>query len=381
MKKNNHKKYRIMWIVLSIIAFLCICIVVFMNRPVFGSVPKKERLERVKNSLNYRDDKFQNIHETKQITSDKGLLTSTADFLFKKKERLRPETALPVIKNNLHELDRKENVLIWFGHSSYLLQVEGVRVLIDPVFCEASPVSFFNKPFKLTYSYTPEDMPEVDYLIISHDHWDHLDYKTIVRLKDKIGKIICGLGVGAHFERWGFDKNSLIELDWNENEEETLENDFTVYCLPARHFSGRSFPLNQSLWASYLIQTPNQKIYIGGDSGYDTHYAEIGNRFESIDLAILENGQYDMDWCYIHLLPEQVVQAFNDLNAKKLFTVHHSKYALGNHPWDEPLKNISSFAERDSINLILPMIGEKVNLNDSVYTINKWWETDFLEKE
>jgi L-ascorbate metabolism protein UlaG (beta-lactamase superfamily) len=236
----------------------------------------------------------------------------------------------------------------------------------------ASPVSFFNKPFKGTDVYKPEDIPEIDYLIISHDHWDHLDYNTVMALKDRIGKVICGLGVGAHFEYWGFDKEDIIELDWNESA--SLNNGFKVYCLPARHFSGRGLSPNQSLWASYLIETPTQKIYIGGDSGYDTHYAEIGKQFGNIDLAILENGQYDKDWRYIHLLPENIIRAFKDLNAKKLFTVHHSKYALGNHPWDEPLKNISSFAERDSINLILPMMGEKVNLNDSIHAINKWWE-------
>ncbi len=371
-QKNQYKKRHTMWIILSIVVLAGISATVFANGPKFGRTPRGERLERVKNSPNFRDGKFQNIHETKQITSEKGMFGTMTGFLFKKKERLRPQEPLPVIKTDLLTLDRKEDILIWFGHSSYFIQTDGIRFLVDPVFREASPVSFYNKPFKLTYEYAPEDMPEIDYLIISHDHWDHLDYKTIKRLGDRIGKVICGLGVGEHFERWGFDKDKLIEMDWNEI---AVPGDgLTVYCLPARHFSGRGLSPNKSLWVSYVLETPTQKIYIGGDSGYDTHFAEIGERFPGIDLAILENGQYDKDWRYIHTLPEQIIEAYNDLNAKKLLTVHHAKFALGNHAWDEPMINIASYAERDSINLIMPVMGEKVNLNDSTYIINKWWE-------
>lgn len=369
---KKHKRRRTMWILLSIIFILTISAIVFINQPQFGRTPKGKRLERIKTAQNYQDGKFQNIHETQQITSDKGFIGNAFDFLFRNNERLYPKTDLPVIKTNLWELDRKENMLVWFGHSSYMIRIDGVRILVDPVFCDASPVSFYNKPFKGTDIFSPDDIPEIDYLIISHDHWDHLDYKTVTRLKDRTGNIICGLGVGEHFERWGFDKNKLIELNWNENA--LLRDGFMVYCLPARHFSGRGLSPNKSLWASYLIQTPTLKIYIGGDSGYDTHYKEIGEQFEGIDLAIIENGQYNEDWKYIHILPEQIVQAFRELNAKKLFTVHHAKFALGLHPWDEPMKNISAFAEEESINLIMPMMGEHVNLNDSVHVINKWWE-------
>ena len=374
MKQVKKKKLlRAMWITLSILALITIVVVKFLNQPQFGRVPKGERLERVKNSENYRNGVFQNVYETKQVTSDKGYFSTIIEYLFVKKERLQPETALPSIKINLWELNRDKDVLVWFGHSSYLIQTDGKRILVDPVLSgAASPVSFFNKPFKGTDVYKPEDIPEIDYLVISHDHWDHLDYKTVMALKDRIGKVICGLGVGEHFEYWGFNKDNIVELNWNESRD--IHNRFVVHCLPARHFSGRSIPINKSLWASFLIETPSQRIYIGGDSGYDTHFAEISNRFNGIDIAILENGQYNEEWKYIHLLPEQVVQAFKDLNAKKLFTVHHSKFALGYHPWDEPLKNISSFARRDSINLILPMIGEQVNLNDTIYTVNKWWE-------
>lgn len=362
-----------MWILLSLVAAFVLFVIFFINMPHFGKTPHRERLERVRNSKNYRDGKFQNLHETPQLTSDKSYVVTMWDFIFKKKKRVTPATDLPSVKTDLRKLDRREDLLVWFGHSSYMIQTNRKRFLIDPVLSgAASPVSFVNKPFKGTDIYTPDDIPEIDYLIISHDHWDHLDYKTVMSLKDRIGKVICGLGVGEHFEYWGFEKEDIIELDWDDST--ALDDVFTIYCFPARHFSGRGLSPNQSLWASFLIESSSQKIYIGGDSGYDTHYAEIGKRFEGIDLAILENGQYDRDWRYIHHLPEQIVPAFTDLKAKRLFTVHHSKFTLANHPWDEPLRKIYAHAEKDSIELIQPMIGEVVNLNDSTYTTKKWWE-------
>ena len=210
------------------------------------------------------------------------------------------------------------------------------------------------------YPETPDDMPDIDYLVISHDHWDHLDYNTVKKLKDRIGAVICPLGVGEHFEYWGFDKERLIELDWNEDA--NLAPGFMIHCLPARHFSGRRLTANQSLWASFLLEAPSQKIYIGGDGGYDTHYAEIGNRFPGIDLAILENGQYNEEWSLIHLMPQYMAQTARDLKAKRVLTVHHSKYALAKHRWDEPLKNAEEMKNKDSLNVLIPEIGEVVAL-------------------
>ena len=139
-----------------------------------------------------------------------------------------------------------------------------------------------------------------------------------------------------------------------------LDNGFTVHCLPARHFSGRGLTPNQTLWASFLLETPSRKVYIGGDGGYDTHFEEIGRQYPDIDLAILENGQYNEDWQHIHLMPTALGEAARDLKAKRLVTVHHSKYALARHPWDEPLKNELEAATRNSLDLIAPEIGEVV---------------------
>jgi Predicted Zn-dependent hydrolases of the beta-lactamase fold len=359
-------------IIIGIVGLLIVVSVVFLTCPNFGQVPKGKSLERIKKSPNYYDGSFHNKHVTPQLTSGKSYFATAIDFLFTKKERLRPERELPVIQSDLWQMNREDDWLVWFGHSSYLLQVDGIRVLVDPVFIESSPLPFYNKPFKGPDLFCPKDIPEVDFLVISHDHWDHLDYKTVIALKDRMGKIICGLGVGEHFRRWGFDENRIIELDWDENM--VFSNKLSVYCFPTRHFSGRGFSPNQSLWASYLIEFPSRKIYIGGDGGYDDRFTSIGEKFKDIDLAIMENGQYDENWKYIHLFPKQIIQAFQNLNAKTLFTVHHSKYTLANHPWDKPLNDIYSLAEDNFIPLLLPMIGEWVNLSDTIHPVKRWWD-------
>ena len=356
MSKN--KKQMWLWIVLAVIGIICTSVFIFINQPSFGSLPQGARLERIKRSPHYRDGQFNNLHPTQMMTSDEGRFGAMLSFLFRKTENLRPENEVPVIKTDLHKLGRDENVLIWFGHSSYFIQVDGKRFLVDPVFCMASPVSFVNKPFKGTDVYKPEDMPDIDYMVISHDHWDHLDYHTVRALKDHIGKVICGLGVGEHFEYWGFDKERIVELDWEE--EVRLDSGFIMHCLPARHFSGRGLSANKTLWASFLLETPSRKIYLAGDGGYDTHFARIGDCFPDIDLAILENGQYNEGWKYIHLMPDYLIRAALDLKAKKVMTVHHSKYALAHHRWDEPLRNERNMAKNDSLHVLIPVIGEVV---------------------
>lgn len=347
-------------IIVSVVVVAAIAITAFFNQESFGRLPQNERLERIKKSPHYKDGQFRNLHHTVMMTSQKGRIGALWSFLFKQEEGLRPEEEIPVTKTDLRKIGRDENVLVWFGHSSYFIQIDGKRILVDPVFCMASPVSFVNKPFKGTDVYKPDDMPDIDYLIISHDHWDHLDYHTVKQLKNRVGKVICPLGVGEHFEYWGFEKERLVELDWFEDA--MLNEDFLIHCLPARHFSGRSFKSNQTLWASFLIETPSQKIFMGGDGGYDTHFAEIGRKYPGINLAILENGQYNEDWKYIHTMPVYLNRVAKDLNAEKVLTVHHSKYALARHRWNEPVKNALNLKNKDSLNVLIPVIGELVCL-------------------
>ncbi len=191
-----------MSIVLAILIVFIIGVLAFINQPSFGSTPKEKRLERIKKSPNYQNGKFQNIEPTEQLTSDESFLSSLKNILFKRNVNSRPNDDIPSVRTDLWKLNRNENVLIWFGHSSYLLQIDGKRFLVDPVLSgSGSPLSFINRPFPGTDVYRPENIPEIDYLVISHDHWDHLDYNTVKTLKERVGKVICGLGVGQHFER------------------------------------------------------------------------------------------------------------------------------------------------------------------------------------
>ena len=365
-----------MWIAIWVVAVVAIGTLIFINGKQFGRVPKRERMEQVKRSPNYSDGKFQNLMPTRQITSDKGFVGAMSDFLFGKKERLKPESAIPVMRTDLKSLDPGKDLLVWFGHSSYLIQIAGKRVLVDPVFSRAaSPVPFYNKAFKGTDIYSADDMPHIDYLIITHDHYDHLDYPTVRDMRSQIGVVICPIGVGEHFERWGYDMESVIEMDWNE--ERRMDEQIGLFCLPARHFSGRKFSPNQSLWASFLLKTPLGNIFIGGDSGYGTHFADIGVRFGEIELAILEAGQYDEGWRYIHTMPGEVVPAAKDLRAKSLLPVHLGKYAIAKHPWDESLEVISkdtTLSNNGKIRLLTPMIGEPIYLGDTTQQFSQWWK-------
>ena len=362
-----------MLIICSILLLLVIAGFVFLHGPKFGKLPSGDRLEKMRQSANYKNGQFQNRSDTPMLSEGVGFSTVLKQFLFDKKKRVKPVDTIPSVKTNLLNLDPAKNVLVWFGHSSYFMQVDGKKILVDPVFSgAASPVSFNIKAFKGTDIYTTEDIPEIDFLFISHDHWDHLDYETVLKLKPKIKKIICALGVGQHLELWGFDKNNITEQNWNEAI--SLGEGFIVNTVPARHFSGRGFVRNKTIWASFILKTPTMKIFIGGDSGYDTHFAEFGKKFGPFDLVILENGQYNKNWKYIHMQPPETLQAAKDLQAKRLFPVHNSKFPLSTHPWDEPLKRITELNQDVNLNLATPMIGEEINLEDPSQQFSKWWE-------
>ncbi|HXD92249.1 MAG TPA: MBL fold metallo-hydrolase [Bacteroidia bacterium] len=355
-----------------LIAFVAL-VFAFMQQARFGKQPTGERLVRIKKSPNYKNGSFQNLNHTPPLAEGVTYFKMFKEVFFDKKERVKPIDKIPSTKTDLHNLDRKQDVLVWFGHSSYFMQIDGKRILVDPVLSgHASPFTFSIKAFEGADVYKTDDIPEIDYLFISHDHWDHLDYKAIKALKPKIKMVICSLGVGEHLEHWGYNPDIIIEKDWHEKFE--LDNGFTVNTTPARHFSGRTFKRNQSLWTSFVFQTPTMKIFIGGDSGYDTHFAEIGKNHGPFDLAILENGQYDRKWRYIHTLPDELLQVAKDIGANRVLPVHSSKFALAAHAWDEPLSKIIENNKKENLSIITPMIGEQVNLKNNNQQFTEWWK-------
>lgn len=362
-------------IVLAVLFALGDIGVLFFSQESFGRLPQGERLERIKKSPNYDKSlkQFVNLEPTKTMVSDKGFVASGIEFLFSKDTAQKvPDTALTVIKTNLRELPADKDWLVWFGHSSYLVNLSGKKFLIDPILYSGSPVSFVNKMFKGTDVYKPKDFPDIDFLVISHDHWDHLDYKAVKELEPRVGKVILGLGVGEHFEYWGYPKEKLIELDWWESAQlspalstqiaaDSSQN-FKVTATPARHFSGRDLRQNRTLWASYVVESPKRTIWIGGDTGYGKHIAEIGKKFPNIDLGILENGQYNEDWALIHTMPEYLGTEMKELNAARYMTVHNSRFCLSKHSYYEPLENAKKAAEESSKPLLTPQMGEVLYL-------------------
>lgn len=354
-----------------IVLVIAIGVYLFLRQPQFGGKVSDEELKRIQNSPNYKKGQFQNLNFTPQLTSDASMLKVMKDFFFNKDKRNIPSSVLPSVKTNLFELAPTDDVLVWFGHSSYFMQLNGRTFLVDPVLSgHASPVKFTTRSFKGSDVYTVDDIPPTDFLLITHDHYDHLDYETMTKIQPKINKVITGLGVGAHFQKWGYDNKSIIEMDWND---EVHIDAFTISTVTARHFSGRNFKRNTSLWLSFVVTTPSKKILVGGDSGYDTHFKTIGEKFGAFDLVILECGQYNSYWKFIHMMPEEVVQASIDLNAKKLLPVHWGKFSLSLHAWDEPITRVVKEAKAKNMNVLYPMIGEPLYL-DKQNMFTEWWK-------
>ena len=214
-------------------------------------------------------------------------------------------------------------------------------------------------------------MPDIDLLLITHDHWDHLDYETVTALESKIKLVFVALGVGAHFERWGYARDKVREADWYEKM--TLGNDLAIHLVPARHYSGRGLARNKTLWAGFVLESDKRRVQLSGDTGYGPHFKEIGKRFGSFDLVALDMGQYDPRWPYIHMTPEEAAQAAQELNAKALLPAHVGRFSIARHAWDEPFERISAESKSKSYRLLTPRIGEAMNLGDDAQRFSSWW--------
>lgn len=351
----------ILTIIFSVLLILVVAVgMLLWLHPAFGRAPRGERLERISASPNYRKGQFHNLEKTPEVTSDKGILRALWDALFDSPNDKVPSSPVKAMKTNIGALPLTDNQLVWLGHSSYFMTLDWKRILVDPVLTSEFPVSLMMmKSFPGSDIYSPADIPPIDILIITHDHYDHLDYGTIRDIKERVGLVICPLGVGEHLEYWGVDKEKIRELDWNQT---ATSGPLKIECLPARHFSGRLFKRRNTLWASFMVTLSNgMTVYIGGDSGYGKHYRQIAQRYPTVDYAILENGQYNEDWRYIHTLPSQQESVIRDLGAKNVLPVHNSKFALARHPWNEPIDKIRETAAADtSFHLIDAIIGQPI---------------------
>lgn len=337
----------------------------------FGKLPSGKRLERVKESKAYIDGQFRNVQETQMLAPGASYPKLMYRFFFGQVPGREPAQPLAPVRTDLTKFPKDEPSIIWFGHSSYLLVIDGRTILVDPVFSgHASPFNFVGvHEFPSSHRYTIDDFPEIDVLILTHDHYDHLDYESILKLRPRVKQIYTALGVAEHLVYWGLEESRIRELDWWENV--PLWSGAELTAAPSRHFSGRLFNRNQSLWTSFILKAGSLKLYLGGDSGYSNTFREIGEKMGPFDLAILECGQYDQMWPFIHMAPEETVQAAVDVKAKRLMPVHWGKFALANHPWTDPIERAVARATSLNMPLLTPALGERQSLINP--TAGKYW--------
>ncbi len=351
-----------------------LAIAAYLQHPLFGELPDGQRLARIARSPNHADGAFRNQIDTPMRTTDQSEWSMWMETIFGEKGQPRPQGAIPAVKIDLKALNASQDLVIWLGHSSYFVQLGGRRILIDPVFStNASPVPLTVEAFDGTSIYAAQDMPEIDFLLITHDHYDHLDYPSIRALQTKVKQVVTGFGMGAHFEAWGYDMRTVREADWYEaiGQAPGLQ----IHVTPARHFSGRTFTRDKSLWVGFALVSNQRRIFFSGDSGYAPHFAEIGKKYGPFDWVALDAGQYDPRWANVHMNPEQAAQAAEDLRAQALTPGHVGRFSISPHNWDDPFKRIALASRGRGYVLWTPEIGRPVYLDGRAQEFTSWWET------
>ena len=358
-------------ILVSILALLCViglsaCAYML---PALGSLPDQQQLTA---APQYRNEQFQNEVASPPRRGGLGFILAVIRGRFEPRDRPAPEGPLPVVRTQLATLPIEQDIVVWLGHSSYFVQVGGKRLLIDPVFSNyAAPLPFMVRAFDGTSPFRVEDLPEIDAVLISHDHYDHLDYATMKRLEPKTRMVIAGLGNGAHLRHWGYPAAKIREMSWDSSVQ--LAPGMQVHVLPSQHYSGRFMKRNQSLWASYAIETQQRRLYFSGDTGFGPHFAKIGERFGRFDFVALDAGQYNAKWADIHMTPEQASRAAEVLDTQVLLSGHAGRFALARHAWDEPFERAVAASKGKQYQLVTPRIGEPVRLDAPPQSYTYWW--------
>lgn len=341
---------------------------VMIYYPSFGGrTPKNSR----KNSPNYANGKFLNQIPTVMDNSLRSTLSILGEFI-KGNPRSKPGQDLLSESLQTHQ-GVQETKVTWFGHSAVLLEVNGVTLFMDPMLgTSPSPFPIIGgRRYSKKLPIEIRDLPSLDAVLLSHDHYDHLDYGSIHALKDKAKRFIVPLGVGAHLIRWGIERERIEEHDWWE---EFQFQGLKLVCTPARHFSGRSLlDRNSTLWCSWVISGDTSNIFFSGDSGYGPHFVEIGNKYGPFDLTLMECGQYDTRWAAIHMMPEQTIQAHLDVQGKLMIPIHWAAFTLALHDWTDPVERAWAAAKERGTRLATPKIGETVFVHSVEYPSSPWW--------
>ncbi|MFK7812632.1 MAG: MBL fold metallo-hydrolase [Maribacter sp.] len=359
----------------GLLLILVIFVALFVNlSPEFGGSATKEQKLKYGKSENYKEGVFINRGDVKMSMGFGDMVKSIRGY-FGPQPNTTPEKAIAVEKIDSTSIANYNGPsrLVWFGHSSFLLQMEGKSILIDPMFgaVPAPHPMLGGKRFSKSLPIEIAKLPKIDAVIFSHDHYDHLDYGSIQLLKDKVDMFYTPLGVGAHLIEWGVKKEQIVEMDWWEEAE---FHGLSFKCTPAQHFSGRGLTDRaKTLWSSWVIQSKKENIFFSGDSGYGSHFKEIGEKFGPFDFAMLECGQYNELWSEIHMMPEETAQAGLDVGAKKIMPIHWGAFKLAMHPWTEPVERVSKKALELGIAITIPKIGAHIYLDETQIAEEPWW--------
>lgn len=367
-QKNRRKRRKVIFGLVIFLFILCISITLFLKlNPSFGGNPTENEKEAYTHLENYVDGKFVNqvpIKNNMTLTSESG-------------KELKPNSEISVHSIDWNKINSEKDSMTWLGHSAFLLNIDNKKMLVDPMLGPiASPVSFIGiKRYKYSQDMLNiiDEMPPMDAVFITHDHYDHLDYQSIIKLKDKVSHFFVPLGVGSHLIRWGVPKERITEFNWWE---EIDYEGLTLALTPSRHFSGRSpFNSNSTLWGGWVILGKNTRLYTSGDGGYGPHFKEIGEKYGPFDMTLIEGGQYDKRWANVHMVPEESVQANLDVKGKNMMLMHWAAFTLANHDWTEPIERALKEAKKTEVNLITPEIGETVLFDSDLNNPeSSWWD-------
>ena len=359
--------------VIIVLAVLALKVTLFINfAPQFGSNPTSKQMEFYQNFSNYKENQFKGLQPTPMMTGE----VSTLDYFKTDSNRTpsRDVTPTKINYSSFSNVEKNNYKIAWLGHSAFIINLGGKKILLDPMLgSHASPLPIpslrrYNKILPID----PLEMTNIDFVVLSHDHYDHLDYSTIKKIKENVKTFLVPHGLGNHLIKWNVKKEKIIELNWDENYQ---FGEIEFVCLPSRHFSGRG-PLNRNytLWSSWAIKSPGAKIYFSGDSGYGDHFKKIGKNHGPFDISLLDCGQYNLAWKYVHMFPFEAILAAKELRTKYFMPIHWGGFTLALHPWDEPVIESIKLAEESGLSYITPGIGEVLSKNTINKPYLKWWE-------